>query len=71
MQHIFAETYKGVFYSKSLAYLGTLFKGSFAASFSFIFVFLIQLTVNVQYKFLPMTVFEPQTSGIGSDRSTN
>ena len=23
------------------------------------------------YKFFPMTGFEPQTSGIGSDRSTN
>ena len=23
------------------------------------------------YKFLPMTGFEPRTSGIGSDRSTN
>ena len=39
--------------------------------FFFIFVFSIQLTVNVEYKFLPMTGFEPQTSGIGSDRSTN
>ena len=26
---------------------------------------------NVQYKCLPMAVFEPRTSGIGSDRSTN
>ena len=44
----------------------------FLASFSFIFVFSIQLTVNnVQYKCLPMTGFEPRTSGIGSDRSTN
>ena len=39
--------------------------------FFFIFVFSIQLTVNVQYKFLLMTGFEPRTSGIGSDRSTN
>ena len=30
-----------------------------------------QLTVNVQYIMLPMTGFEPGTSGIGSDRSTN
>ena len=37
----------------------------------FIFVFSIQLTVNVQYNFLPMTVFEPRTSGIGSACSTN
>ena len=36
-----------------------------------IFVFSIQLTVNVQHNFLPMTGFEPQTSGVGSDRSTN
>ena len=39
--------------------------------FFFIFVFSIQLTVNVRYKFLPMTGFEPRTSGIGSNRSTN
>ena len=37
--------------------------------FFFIFVFSTQLTVNVQYNFLPMTGFEPQTSGFGSDRS--
>ena len=29
-----------------------------------------QLTVNVQYNFLPVTGFEPRTSGIGSDHST-
>ena len=34
-------------------------------------VFSIKLTVNVKYKFLPMTEFEPQTSGSGRDRSTN
>ena len=45
-------------------------KGPFPASFSFIFVFSIQLTVNVQY-FLLMTGFEPRTSGIGSDSSAN
>ena len=40
--------------------------------FFFIFVFSIQLTVNiVQFKFLSMTGFEPRTSGIRSDRSTN
>ena len=39
--------------------------------FFFIFVFSILLTVNVQYNFLPMTGFEPWTSGGGSDRSTN
>ena len=39
--------------------------------FFFIFVFsIIQLTVNVQYNFWPMIGFEPQTFGIGSDRST-
>ena len=37
----------------------------------FIFVFSIQLTASIQYKFLPMTGFAPWTSGIGSDRSTN
>ena len=45
--------------------------GSVSASFLFIFVFSIQFTVNVQYKFLPMTGFKPWTSGIGSDCSTN
>ena len=42
-----------------------------SASFWFIFVFSIQLTINVQYKFSLMTGFEPRTSEIGSDRSTN
>ena len=37
----------------------------------FNFVFSILLTVNVQYKFLPMTGFKPLTSGIECDRSTN
>ena len=37
----------------------------------FTFVFSIQLTVNVQYKFLLMTGFELRNSGFGSDRSTN
>ena len=32
--------------------------------FYFIFVFSIQLTVNVQFKCLPMTGFEPRTSEI-------
>ena len=31
----------------------------------------IQLTINVQFKMLPMTGFELRTSGIGSNRSTN
>ena len=39
--------------------------------FFFIFVFSIQMTVNIQYKFLLVTGFEPRTSGIGSDCSTN
>ena len=37
----------------------------------FIFVFSIQLTVNVQCKCLLMTGFELRTFGIGSNRSTN
>ena len=39
--------------------------------FFFIFIFSIRLTVNVQYQFLLMAGFEPQTSGLGSDRTTN
>ena len=36
-----------------------------------ILVFSIQLTVNVECTFLPMTGYEPRTFGIGSDCSTN
>ena len=36
-----------------------------------IFFFSIQLTVNIQFNFLLMTGFEPRTSGVGSDCSTN
>ena len=39
--------------------------------FFFISVFSIQSTVNLQCKFLPMTRFEPRTSGIGSEHSSN
>ena len=45
-------------------------KWPFPADF-FIFVFSIQLTVNVQNKFLAMTGFEPHAYGIGSNHSTN
>ena len=45
--------------------------GPFPASFFFISVFSIQLTINDQFNFLPMTGFEPRTSGIGSNHSTN
>ena len=39
--------------------------GPLPAPFFFsVFVFSIQLTVNVQYKFLMMSVFEPRTSGL-------
>ena len=39
--------------------------------FLFIFVFSIQLTLNIMCKFLLMTEVEPRTSGIGSNRFTN
>ena len=39
--------------------------------FFFIFDFSLQLTVNDQYKFVPMIGFELRTSGIGSNCSTN
>ena len=55
-----------------LATLLTFFKEwAIPCLFFFIIVFSIHLTVKVQYKFLPMTGFEPQTSGIGSNHSTN
>ena len=46
-------------------------KWAISGLFFFIFVFSIQLTVNVQYKCLAIAGFEPRTSGIGSDCSTN
>ena len=51
-----------------------LFKnGPFPATFFFIFIFSIQLTVNKCsiYKFLPMTGFKLQNSGFGSTHSIN
>ena len=38
---------------------------------SLFFVFSIQLKVNFQHQILPMTRFEPRTSGVASYRSTN
>ena len=37
--------------------------------FFIIFVFSIQMPVNVQYEFLPMTGFEPRTSGVWHNHS--
>ena len=37
---------------------------AFPGSFSLFLSFQYSWRVNVQYKFLPMTGFEPQTSGI-------
>ena len=45
--------------------------GPFSGLFFFFLLFSVQLTVNVQYNFLLMTGFEPRTSAIVSDRSTN
>ena len=38
---------------------------------SLFFVFSIQLTLNVQYKFMPMRGLEPRTCEVGNNRSTN
>ena len=46
-------------------------KWAIPSLFFFIFVFSIQLTVNVLYNFLPMTGLNAWTSGDGSNRSTN
>ena len=60
------------FYSNRRRHPFALFlKWTIPGLFFFIFVFSIQLTVNIQYQFLLMTGFELQTSRIGSDRSTN
>ena len=45
--------------------------GPFPASIFFIYNFSIELTVTVQYNFLPMTGFKLQTSGIRSNHSPN
>ena len=47
------------------------FKWAFRVLFFIIFVFSIQLNVNVKFKFLPMTGFKLRTSGIKSDLSAN
>ena len=54
-----------------LKVLKRFFKKTIPGLFIFIFVFSVQLTVNVQYKFWPMTGFELRTSGIASNHSTN
>ena len=51
--------------------VANLKKWAIPGLFFFIFVFSIQLTVIVEYELLPMTGYEPRTSGIGSNRSTN
>ena len=60
-------------YAGTVKYALLFFKKKWAISdlFFFIYVFSKQLAVNVQYKFLAMTGFEPQTSGIGNNHSTN
>ena len=45
-----------------------VFNGPFPASFFFIFVFFIVQLVD---KILPMSEFEPQISGVGSNLSAN
>ena len=47
----------------NIAYLAVFLKWAITGLFFFIFVFSIQLTVNVPYKYLPMTRFELWTSG--------
>ena len=60
------------FKSPPTRYVYLIFKkAAIPGLFFFIFVFSMQLIVNVQYKFLPMTGFELRTSGIGSNHSTN
>ena len=45
--------------------------GPFPASFSLFFVFSTVNCKYVHYKILPLTGFEPQTSGVGSNLSAN
>ena len=56
---------------KELMKQASYFKNGPFWPFFFIFVFSIQLTVNVHFNFLPMAGFELWTSGIGSNRSTD
>ena len=48
-----------------------LFEWANPGLFFSIYVFSMQLTLNVQYKFLTMTGFEQKTSRSRSDRSNN
>ena len=63
---------KNIHCSWYLIHRHLFFKWAISGLFFFIFVFSIQLTVNiVQYNFLPMTGFKLRTSGIESKCSTN
>ena len=58
-----------VFYAQG--WVNFFIKWAIFGLFFFIFVFSIQLTLNVQYRFLPIHGFVLQTSGIRRDRFTN
>ena len=47
------------------------FKWAIPGLFSFSFRLINTVDSKSSIYFLPMTGFEPQTSGVGSDRSTN
>ena len=65
-----ADEYSGLWRPPPLLFF--FFNWAIPGLFFFIFVFSVQLTVNIdQYKLLPMTGFETRTSGIRSDHSTN
>ena len=49
----------------------SFFKWGIPGLFLFIFIFSIQLTIEIQYNLFLMTGFEPLPSGVRSNRSTN
>ena len=63
--HIYWATFVRIFFKKNGPY-----PASFSLFLSFQYTVDSKQMVNIN-KFLPMTGFEPLTSGIGSDRSTN
>ena len=67
----YKTTYPRHFSYKNVVAIKYVFQRWAIPGLFFIFIFSIQLTVNVQYKFLPMTGFKLRTSDIGSYPSTN
>ena len=67
-KQLFPVCIKTTFFLTKKLYKSALFPASFCLFPSFQYSWLY---TNVPHKSFPMTGFEPRTSGVGSDRSTN